>query len=227
MPRKKRAGECRNCLSVFMYQPTTKNKGWYCSRHCALQVNGLVRREGTALKRIASRPMPMHWRVRAEVLALKRIAKHRPNWFFSGCVCCGKRQMRPTLARAICFACQRAKARALPSWKANKARYKASRKAKEGAALDLVNPYEVLCRDKWTCQICGIRTPRSLRGSYAPDAPEVDHINPLALGGSHTLENLQCACRACNLRKGAKGTPSGVVARLEPRSTKTDRKSVV
>ncbi|MCW1969609.1 MAG: HNH endonuclease [Anaerolineae bacterium] len=31
---------------------------------------------------------------------------------------------------------------------------------------------------------------------------EVDHIVPLALGGSDDLSNLALACRACNLRKG-------------------------
>ena len=31
---------------------------------------------------------------------------------------------------------------------------------------------------------------------------EVDHIVPVALGGSDDLRNLALACRACNLRKG-------------------------
>lgn len=32
----------------------------------------------------------------------------------------------------------------------------------------------------------------------------VDHIMPVALGGSHRRENLQPMCRSCNSRKGAK-----------------------
>ena len=31
-----------------------------------------------------------------------------------------------------------------------------------------------------------------------------DHINPLALGGSNRIENIQLLCSACNLKKGAK-----------------------
>jgi 5-methylcytosine-specific restriction endonuclease McrA len=35
------------------------------------------------------------------------------------------------------------------------------------------------------------------------DAPELDHIVPLACGGAHTYQNTQCTCRECNGRKGA------------------------
>lgn len=65
---------------------------------------------------------------------------------------------------------------------------------------------EVLERDGWCCQLCGIETPKMLRGTTNPNAPEVDHIIPLAALGSpgHVPENCQCACRACNLAKGAR-----------------------
>ena len=63
----------------------------------------------------------------------------------------------------------------------------------------------VLDRDSWTCQICGDPTPRELRGTTDPKAPEVDHIVPLSAHGTpgHVPENCQCACRECNGAKGA------------------------
>lgn len=61
----------------------------------------------------------------------------------------------------------------------------------------------VLVRDGWRCQMCGIETPMGLRGTFAPNAPEVDHIVPLALGGADTADNARCACRSCNNKKGA------------------------
>ncbi len=67
-----------------------------------------------------------------------------------------------------------------------------------------VDPIDVLCRDKWKCHLCGKATPKRLRGTTDDRAPEVDHIIPLSSGGTHTTENLACACRACNRRKGAR-----------------------
>lgn len=68
---------------------------------------------------------------------------------------------------------------------------------------DAIDPLKVLARDGWKCQICGVPTPKRLRGTYEPNAPEVDHIIPLAVGGTHTWGNVQCACRECNGKKGA------------------------
>jgi 5-methylcytosine-specific restriction endonuclease McrA len=52
----------------------------------------------------------------------------------------------------------------------------------------------VLERDGYRCAYC-----------QSADGPlEVDHVFPVARGGGDDLENLTCACRACNRSKGAK-----------------------
>lgn len=51
---------------------------------------------------------------------------------------------------------------------------------------------QVLDRDHHTCVYCG------------RPAREVDHVVPVAKGGTNTTHNLVAACRACNRRKGAK-----------------------
>lgn len=56
----------------------------------------------------------------------------------------------------------------------------------------------VFQRDGWRCRFCGIDTPESLRGTHEHNAPELDHIVPLARGGQHSYDNTQCLCRACN-----------------------------
>jgi hypothetical protein len=59
--------------------------------------------------------------------------------------------------------------------------------------------YDVFTRDKHKCRICG-RSPAT--------TPEVvltlDHIKPVAEGGTTHLENLQTLCMRCNLKKGGK-----------------------
>jgi 5-methylcytosine-specific restriction endonuclease McrA len=46
----------------------------------------------------------------------------------------------------------------------------------------------------WRCRGCG----GSVRWGY-----HVDHVEALARGGRHVLDNLQLLCPRCNLRKGA------------------------
>lgn len=67
-----------------------------------------------------------------------------------------------------------------------------------GGAYEPFNPLEVLARDRWRCQLCGIKTPQAKRGSIEDDAPELDHVVPLSKGGPHTRANTQCLCRRCN-----------------------------
>jgi 5-methylcytosine-specific restriction endonuclease McrA len=70
-----------------------------------------------------------------------------------------------------------------------------------GVTVEVFRPLDVLERGGWRCYLCGEATPQELRGSTDLSAPEVDHIVPLARGGSHSMLNAACACRGCNLAK--------------------------
>lgn len=72
------------------------------------------------------------------------------------------------------------------------------------AKVERVDPMEVFDRDRWRCHLCGIKAPKRLRGTYHANAPELDHIIPLAAGGEHSMRNTACSCRKCNGAKGAK-----------------------
>lgn len=65
-----------------------------------------------------------------------------------------------------------------------------------------VDPLTILRRDNWICHLCGKRAPAKLRGTTDDRAPEIDHILPVSQGGTHVSENLACAHRRCNRRKG-------------------------
>lgn len=70
-----------------------------------------------------------------------------------------------------------------------------------------ISAEKVFERDGWRCHLCGCKTPKKLRGTYKPNAPEIDHIVPInAKGGSpgHVWENVACSCHNCNMTKGAR-----------------------
>jgi 5-methylcytosine-specific restriction endonuclease McrA len=69
----------------------------------------------------------------------------------------------------------------------------------------------VFARDKYTCQYCGARPPRSQLN--------LDHVIPRSLGGRTTWENVVCSCVDCNRRKGGR-TPQQARIRLQRKPTR-------
>lgn len=90
-------------------------------------------------------------------------------------------------------------AKASPSRRAAKAKRRALERGLEAERFD---PFEIFDRDGWRCHICGVKTPKKLRGTYEDRAPELDHLVPLASGGEHSRRNTACSCRKCNIAKG-------------------------
>lgn len=64
-------------------------------------------------------------------------------------------------------------------------------------------PTVVFERDGWMCKLCDGPLDRDQRAPH-PLSPSIDHIVPLAVGGSHLYENVQAAHLGCNVRKGAR-----------------------
>jgi 5-methylcytosine-specific restriction endonuclease McrA len=63
--------------------------------------------------------------------------------------------------------------------------------------------YEVLRRDNHTCRYCG---------GAAPDTTlTVDHVTPVALGGTDDPANLVAACRDCNAGKASTSPDAALV----------------
>lgn len=57
-------------------------------------------------------------------------------------------------------------------------------------------------RDGGKCRLCEAETDYDNPQSYVELT--IDHIVPLAKGGTNDLENLQLLCRSCNCKKGAR-----------------------
>lgn len=94
-----------------------------------------------------------------------------------------------------------------PVWDERRAARYAARKAITRGAADS-EPFvktDVYDRDDWRCGLCAEGVDREL---IWPDPMSVslDHVVPLSKGGTHTLDNVQCAHLVCNLQKGARVT---------------------
>ena len=178
----------------------------YCSKQCACIHRVAITKEIHALRRIAenNKPKPVvNTYVLNEIRAIKRIA--RAARVSKSCKHCGEIVyskyvlVHPT-CRTEYSKIKKEQYRQTDSYKQNKKAAKSKRKALErGASVaEPINPDFILERDKYRCYICGIKTPKKLRGTYEDNAPEVDHIIPLSKGGLHVESNLRCACRKCN-----------------------------
>lgn len=179
---------CPTCGKEFSSRMCGGARMKYCCRSCADQ-RSKAETQGRQARRLL---------VAAEAMALKRIAKYvsKPSKWRTQCEKCGAQFVKERTKgrpKGKCGRCGDAMV------KRNRRAQKVRRRAIErGAQADRFDPLTVLQRDGWKCRMCGIDTPKNLRGTLEHNAPELDHIVPLAKGGAHTLGNTQCLCRSCN-----------------------------
>lgn len=184
----------------------------YCSAECYQNARTRVASEALILRGWAlsyRRSTEYSPEVKAEVAALQRIARYveRTKLIRVTCARCSALLIRPRLggARASCASCAKDSRkkyqkvhRRTPAARAARLKLKTIRRARLKAFAEAIDPIEIFDRDGWSCRWCEQETPRGRRGSYEPNAPELDHIVPLARGGSHTWDNVCCSCRRCN-----------------------------
>lgn len=219
--RNKNAPErvCVGCAIVFKRKGNSKDAAKYCSRECAVASGGSGRpRLVTAENRKLAESFV------ASFSAIRCKCVDCSVWFYAKsiqaqrCEQClsAHRQRLFDLRRGIdrsqreCLEC---KETFIPPYGRGQSEYCSSecgikrsrriarsrrRALERGAANDNFDPLDVLERDGWRCKFCGIKTPKMLRGTIEPNAPELDHIVPITKGGEHSARNTQCLCRSCN-----------------------------
>lgn len=196
---------CENCGRFSLRQlGGTNKKGNYPKRWCSME----CRKDAAARLRSEIswlRGMAVAHRKREREAVRRALSRDRTVYHLA-CVDCGAVESRPVQMGRRPKRCDRCASSVRKEQKRKHRRIgKSARRARiRNAPMDRIDPIEVFERDKWKCHLCGRHTPKRLRGSIEDAAPELDHVIPLALGGSHTLANVACACRACNGRKGAK-----------------------
>jgi 5-methylcytosine-specific restriction endonuclease McrA len=76
------------------------------------------------------------------------------------------------------------------------------RRAREvGNVFEPYDRADIFERDEWVCQLCNLPIDPELRYPD-PGFGTIDHVTPLALGGSDEPTNVVAAHLVCNLRKG-------------------------
>lgn len=202
-PKCKIERQCVVCGTAFARKTDGRDAGLCCSRKCGFTLQRW-RGEQSRLFHEAKRQFadwadtsrPSGFKVRIDAVRKRLERKQRP------CPTCGQPIGHGLYRRYCSPSCYVVNPESVRrSRRASKARRRA---VERGAEAERFDPMEVLARDGWHCHICGVSTPRRLRGTYDDRAPELDHIIPLASGGQHTRLNTACACRRCNIAKSDK-----------------------
>lgn len=129
----------------------------------------------------------------------ERAAKRR--WHAGACAECGASFVSDRAGRFCSASC---------SLRHERHTAKARRRArKREAYVADVWRQKIFERDRWRCQVPECQFPRRIvaRAKQVPHprAPVLDHIVPLAAGGTHEPANVQCAHFLCNSVKSARG----------------------
>lgn len=212
-PLAKATNQCAICGASFETHITGRK---YCSRACNMKAFKARNTRGYLLEpaRIVAKEFKRRKAMRDISLrkqgSIRRKADMRRKRLAHSCACCGVRLDGVRLNITYCIKCsadrlatQRRAAKSL-----RRARKRSTKV--EGVAID---PIAIFERDGWLCHLCGGKTLKAKRGTMHDKAPQLDHIIPLAKGGSHTEGNLACSHGRCNLMKSDKilGQPSLLV----------------
>lgn len=120
----------------------------------------------------------------------------RPRWYVAGtCRVCATPFVSPHMHVTCSPECQAI--RDADTRRDHKHRYRARRR---GALVTPVSPLAIYERDGWTCRLCGLPVDPDADPQSAL-APSLDHIIPLANGGTHEAANVWTAHRQCNAER--------------------------
>ena len=200
---------CVVCDSLFNRRTKGRDAGLCCSRACGFELQrrrGRERREATeALNTLRRCERHSRDQVAREAAAREReVALILRNEAHAGrpCRTCGKAvgYSGSGVPKAYCSIGCRPRTAVDP--RDRRIRKGVDRARRYGVLAEPIDPIAIMERDGWRCHICGGIAPRDRRGTMQWDAPELDHIIPLARGGSHAPSNVACAHRACNIAKG-------------------------
>lgn len=188
-------------------------KVWWQSHEKKVYEPSVARIEKERIQKELSEQRKRELRSERYLRNLKKESEAYADTAWRECRVCGKSFIRPWRSKGVPRLCPSAACRETARIRSRKKSNELHGKKPSERARKLGLPYDRGCgpisictRDKWRCQLCGVSTPRRLRGTYDMRAPEVDHIIPFGAPNcpGHVWSNVQCACRKCNIAKSVK-----------------------
>jgi hypothetical protein len=187
--------KCKWCGESFRKAHGSRRKGLYCSREHAFRSWRLVsvfhNLQDRFTKAIRKQQRAEQVNQRTETREAIRRASLRDR-----CKTCGD----PITPQPWASRCEKCKDMAK---RIQRRVHHRNRRRKERKAGQL-NRFSIYVRDNWTCGFCGKKVDRTKKAPH-PQSPTIDHIVPLAKGGTNEPTNLQCAHWFCNVSAGATG----------------------
>jgi len=188
---------CEGCGTTFV--PTAKASARFCTAACA----GIQQSKWNRIHWPASRI----WIASCSCGLARVFRTQKRTWTCGSCAEVGPPPRRCTECGTTYRSPQPAQRYCSPQCSRRRHGHdaKARRRAQSRSGGEPAARMRIYERDGWRCQICGRKVKRN---ATVPDprAPTLDHIIPLAAGGTHEPANVQCACFICNARKGDRGT---------------------
>lgn len=193
---------CAGCTTTITPHPRERNPKVWCTDACRFRWKRANDPTILDRQRVRRGVRPARWREAERKLAKAAKGTHGGRTVLASGPCgrCGTQYTvatPPTTSQTRHNVCSQG------CREANKRDRRRARK--RAAFVSTVNRQAIFRRDRWTCRICGRHLKRNAVVPH-PLAPTIDHIVPLAKGGTHEPANVQAAHFLCNSRKGDRAT---------------------